>query len=133
MSKKGGMEKTKNGFFLRIKDLFLKKWKEIVLLIVLALALLFAVWQIFKKDDDSAEKTMASLSQSEVKVAQILEEIDGVGEASVVVCESENGVESVVVVCEGANDIRVIMDVREAVAAALGTEEKNVKIYLKKE
>ena len=133
MSKKGGMEKTKNGFFLRIKDLFLKKWKEIVLVIVLVLALLFAVWQIFKKDDDSAEKTMASLSQSEVKVAQILEEIDGVGEASVVVCESENGVESVVVVCEGANDIRVIMDVREAVAAALGTEEKNVKIYLKKE
>ena len=133
MSKKGGMEKTKNGFFLRIKDLFLKKWKEIVLLIVLALALLFAVWQIFKKDDNSAEKTMASLSQSEVKVAQILEEIDGVGEASVVVCESENGVESVVVVCEGANNLRVVMNVREAVAAALGTEEKAVKIYLKKE
>ena len=40
---------------------------------------------------------------------------------------------ALVVVCEGANDFQVVMHVREAVAAALGTEQKAVKIYLKKE
>lgn len=32
-----------------------------------------------------------------------------------------------------ANDLRVNMNIREAVAAALGTDEKSVKIYLMKE
>ena len=62
-----------------------------------------------------------------------MEEIDGVGDANVIVYEAEDGAKSVVVVCEGANNLRVVMNVREAVAAALGTEVKAVKIYLKKE
>ena len=49
------------------------------------------------------------------------------------VCEDENGVKSVVVVCEGANNFCVILDIREAVAAALGTQESAVKIYQKKD
>ena len=49
------------------------------------------------------------------------------------VCETEEGVKSGVVVCDGANDFGVVMDIREAVAAALGTEEKAIKVYLKKE
>ena len=60
-------------------------------------------------------------------------EIDGVGNVRVMICEDEDGVESVVVVCEGANDLRVNMDIREAVSAALGTDEKSVKIYQMKE
>ena len=63
----------------------------------------------------------------------MLQEIDGVGDASVIVYEKEDEIESVVVVCEGANNLRVVLNVREAVASALGTEEKAVKIYLKKE
>ena len=55
------------------------------------------------------------------------------GDVNVMICESEDGVQSVVVVCEGANDLRVNMNIREAVAAALGTDEKSVKIYLMKE
>ena len=72
-------------------------------------------------------------SETEQKVSRLLQEIDGVGKAEVMICETEDGVQSVVVVCEGANDISIVMDVREAVAAALGTEEKAVKVYLKKE
>jgi hypothetical protein len=76
---------------------------------------------------------MESMTDTEIKVLRILQEIDGVGEANVVVCETKEGIESVVVVCQGANDLRVVMNVREAVATALGTTEKSVKIYLKKE
>ena len=49
------------------------------------------------------------------------------------VYEKDGNVENVVVVCEGAKNLRVVMNIREAVASALGAEQKSVKIYLKKE
>ena len=72
-------------------------------------------------------------SDTERRVDRLIEQIEGVGEAEVMICQTEDGVKSVVVVCEGGNDLQVIVRVREAVAAALGTEEKAVKIYVKKE
>lgn len=108
------------------------KIKDVLLLSVLALILLFAVWKIFYTEDENSLKSV-SASETEDKISRLLSEINGVGEADVMICETEDGVQSVVVVCEGANDLQVVMDVREAVAAALGTEEKAVKIYLKKE
>ena len=106
--------------------------KDVLLLSVLACLLFFATWQIFHTEEAEAV-SLAGASEMEIKVSKILEQIDGVGEASVMVYETEEGAQSVVVVCEGANNLRVVMDVREAVAAALGTEEKAVKVYLKKE
>ena len=108
------------------------KIKDILLISVLAIVLIFAVWKIFFTDERQSQ-TITSASDNELKVCRLLEAIDGVGEAEVVVCETENGVRSVVVVCEGGNNLQVIMNVREAVAAALGTEEKYVKVYVKKE
>ncbi len=106
--------------------------KEIVFLCTLAFILLFASWKIFYTEDDVA-LSAAVESENEQKISRLLGEIDGVGKADVMICETEEGVQGVVVVCEGANDLQVVINVREAVAAALGTEEKSVKIYLKKE
>ena len=108
------------------------KLKDILLLSVLALTLIFAAWKIFDTDESVETLNAVSGSESERKVSRLLQEIDGVGAADVMICETEEGVQSVVVVCEGAKDLQVIINVREAVAAALGTEEKAVKIYLKK-
>ena len=105
--------------------------KDILLLCILATVLTFATWKLFYKDE-TVETSVISGTDEEKKVARILQEIDGVGKAEVMIYESEEGVESVVVVCEGANDLRVVMNVREAVATALGTEQKAVKIYQKK-
>ncbi len=99
---------------------------------ILGLVLFYTAWKIFQKED-TEETAELVLSETEVRVMRILGELDGVGEASAVVYEGEEGVESVVVFCEGANDLRVVMDVREAIAAALNTEQKVIKIYLKKE
>ncbi len=109
------------------------KIKEIVLLAILGVALIFAAWKIFYSEKNTTTLQETSQTDSEEKISRLLEEIDGVGDASVMICETENGVEGAVVVCEGANDFFVVIKVREAVAAALGTEEKAVKIYLKKE
>ena len=106
------------------------KWKDLLLLCVLAMALLFAVSRVFK--DDEAKTISSAMTETEQKVSRLLREIQGVGDAEVIVCETEDGTKNVVIVCDGAKDIRVILNVREAVAAALGTDEKSVKIYQKK-
>lgn len=107
--------------------------KDLLIVGVLGLVLFYTAWKIFQDEGTTTSSTELQLTQSEIKVMRILQEIDGVGEASVVVCEDEDGIKSVVVICEGANNLRVIMDVREAVAAALDADQKVVKIYLKKE
>lgn len=105
-----------------------KKALEILLFIGLALALCLAVWQVFLKED----KNVQSLGNTEEeRLVAILEQMDGVGDAEVMIGVSENGNKSVVIVCDGADRLSVIMDVREAAATALGIEEKFVKIYLK--
>ena len=119
------------------KKVFFSWWKgrvkDIILLAILAFALLFAAWKIFRGGETQKETKDVIATENEKRITRILQEIEGVGDAEVVVCEDENGVKSVVVVCEGANDFCVIMDIREAVAAALGTEESAVKIYQKKD
>ena len=107
--------------------------KDVIWISIVALILFLACFLVFGKEENIESVAMAQMSEKEQKISQILHEIDGVGEVSVVVCEEEDEVKSVVVVCEGAKDIRVVMEVREAVATALNTQQKSVKIYLKKD
>ena len=110
------------------------KIKDLLIIGGLALLIVFAAWKIFCQEERiDGQTSVSTLSESEKKVSRLLEEIDGVGEAEVMICETEEGVEGVVVVCEGAKNLQVVMDIREAVAAALGTKQNAVKIYLKKE
>jgi len=115
------------------RKFFSGKVKDVCILGALAILLTFAAWKIFYKDDEAQAVSKIAASDTETKIGKLLEEIEGVGSADVMICETEDGVTGVVVVCEGANDFQVVMHVREAVAAALGTEQKAVKIYLKKE
>lgn len=105
--------------------------KEVILFSVLAILLLFAAWKVF--GSPSSKEQSVAATETEKKLVAILETIDGVGEVELMVTETEDGKKGVVVVCDGAKDIRVLISVREAVATALGTEEKNVKIYMKKD
>lgn len=116
----------------KLSALFGGRVKDFLIVGVLGIVLFYTAWKIFQ-EDDATNTAQLQLSASESKIMRILQEIDGVGEASVVVCEDEEEIKSVVVVCEGAKDLRVIMNVREAVAAALDTDQKLVKIYLKKD
>ena len=108
------------------------KWKDLLLIAVLGLVLLIVTFNIFNKEKSQPTAVTVG-TENERKISRLLEQIDGVGEASVVICETEDGITGVVVVCEGANNFQVVIDVREAVSAALNVEQKAVKIYLKKE
>ena len=116
------------------ESLFLNgRTKDVLWVSIVALILFLACFLVFGKEEVVESVAMVQMSEKEQKISQILQEIDGVGEVSVVVCEEEDEVKSVVVVCEGAKDLRVVMEVREAVATALNTQQKSVKIYLKKD
>ena len=117
-----------------LKNAFKKKWRDIFIFIVLAIVLAFAVWQVFgKEENESVSLTQAPISDEELKLTQLLSQINGVGEVSVMIYQTEEGEKSVVIVCDGANDLQVHMDIREAAATALGTTKNAIKIYLKKE
>ena len=122
--KRGGLDGFFKGLDGRVKDG--------LLLVSLAVILLLSAWQIFHTEEGQSVSSQG-VSEEELKVMRLLEEMEGVGDANVFVYTDDNSKKNVVIVCEGANNLRVIMQVREAVAAALGTEEKAVKIYLKKE
>ena len=109
------------------------KFKEILWIAILGLVLLIPAWIIFYNDGKTTSAGKFAQTDNEQKISRLLENMEGVGEAEVMVYETEEGVQGAVVVCEGANDFFVVIKVREAVATALGTEEKSVKIYLKKE
>ena len=107
------------------------KRKDVFLLGVLGIVLCVAIWLVVT-DGKNLLSSGKQYSETESKLVALLEEMEGVGEAEVMVCETEEGVLGVVIVCEGANDLKVNMHLREAVATALGTAQTNVKIYLKK-
>lgn len=124
------VNKNITAFGVSWKENLRGKWKDFLIIGVLAVVLLFSVSRVFKKDD--AKSVVTQGTETEMKISRLLQEIQGVGRAEVIVCETEDGEKNVVIVCDGAKDIRVVMDVREAVAAALGMDEKFVKIYQKK-
>ena len=122
---------------IEAKDVLLVKtrWKklrlkEVVLLSILSILLLIGAWLVFS---EKTSTTYTASTDTEKRLVAILEKIEGVGEVEVMLSDTEDGERGAVIVCEGANDIRVLISVREAVATALGVQQKNVKIYLKKD
>jgi hypothetical protein len=104
--------------------------KEVVLLSILSIFLLIGAWLVFS---EKTSTTYTASTDTEKRLVAILEKIEGVGEVEVMLSDTEDGERGAVIVCEGANDIRVLISVREAAATALGVQQKNVKIYLKKD
>ena len=109
-----------------------KKIKEIFVIVLIALVLLFAISKVFYDTNEGTSETFYNGTETEKKVTQILSEIEGVGEVEVMIYETEEKVSGVVIVCDGAKNIRVVMDIQEAVSVALGTTKENIKIYLKR-
>ncbi|MDE6059393.1 MAG: hypothetical protein K2G44_05055 [Clostridia bacterium] len=113
----------------RLQKLFHNRTFRIVLICVAALLLLLAVWRIFFPS--KAQSTSGSYKPTELesRLSQILSEIDGVGQTTVMIGE-ENGVPvSAIIVFDGADAILTRMRVIEAAANALGIPQTDVLVY----
>lgn len=109
---------------------YVKNNKKIIIAVALLIVLIFAVFLINKSNKPSS--TTAALTEksaTEVKLCDILMSIDGVGEADVMINESENGILGVIIVCDGADNIMVRNDILNAVSTALGVQKSAIAIY----
>lgn len=110
----------------KIKEFFGKKGVRIVLVLLIALALLLAVWKVFFP---RSEETSYRATEEETRLSALLSQIDGVEEASVMIDEREGTAVGAVVVFRGEDGILVRSRLIEAAARALGIESRDVLVY----
>ncbi len=110
----------------KMKAFFRNKTVHIVLVCLLALLLLFAAYKVFAAP---TQKSGYTPTEREERVIMLLEELDGVDGATVMITEEESVPVSAIVVFRGEDGFLVRMKVRQIAATALGIEEKNVVVY----
>ena len=111
----------------RITKLFRNRTARIVLLLLAALILLFAAWKVFGGSAGTAS-SYAPTAREE-RLCRVLEKIEGVNGATVMIAEEEGAPVSAIVVFEGADSILTRSRILSITAAALGIEKKNVQVY----
>ncbi len=83
-----------------------------------------------EKSVSSTEKSAVTYSEQEEKLAEILSQIDGVGEVQVMITTKDK-TSSVLVVAENADDPAIRLKIRQAVRTIVQTDNKNIKIIKK--
>lgn len=71
----------------------------------------------------------ANKTETELKLAGLLNNMKGVGEADVMINESEGEILGVVIVCQGADNIMTRNDILNAVSTALNISKSIIAIY----
>ena len=109
---------------------FLKEKQKLIIVVLLIILLAFAVYMLFGgTKDTTATVTTISQSDNEIKLTNILESMDGVGETSVMITETDGVITGVVIVCEGGNSILVKNNILNVVSTAFGIDKNIIAIY----
>ena len=107
---------------------YLKENKNILIVGVLILILILAVALINSGGGGSVSSDSLK-SQEELKLTRILSELEGVGDAEVMITSDGDGVKGVVIICEGAENIMVKSSILNVVSTALNIDKNNIAIY----
>lgn len=113
----------------KIKKLFSDKRVRIVSICVLALLLLLVVWKVFFPGNTKASSVLAQQSEQEARLSAILNEIEGVDGATVLISESAGEVVGAVVVIRGQDSILTRMRVIDVVSNALNLKKEKILVY----
>lgn len=130
-----------NGILKKLKKV--KNIEFIACVFILAIALL--LYSVINKAQAGSIKTVEVDAGTEVsteietRLEQILSQIEGAGDVSVMITYSsevqggnEGEISGVVVVASGADDIGVRLDLLQAVETALNVDVKFVNVFIKK-
>lgn len=107
---------------------WIKERKKIIIVLAL-IVLLVAVVYLFFGTDSNDTSVSVSKTDTEIKLEALLEAIDGVGDAEVMITSDDDGICGVVIVCEGASSIMVRNDILNAVSTALNINKNIIAIY----
>ncbi len=108
-----------------IKKLYADRRVRAVVLALLALLLLVLLWHAFFGGTSSAYQG----SEEEQKLARLLESLDGVERATVMISLDKDTPVSAVVVFEGTDSLTLRLKLLSATASALNLSQKAVQIY----
>ena len=109
---------------------YVKENKKIIIVVLLIVLLIGAVFLLDKGEKSSS--TLAEYtakSQTEIKLRDILTNIEGVGNTDVMINENDGEILGVVIVCEGANNIMTRSNILNAVSTALNIDKSITAIY----
>lgn len=110
-----------------IKKLWENKVVRVCILAFAALLLLFLVWKVFFSSSSLA--AVFEQTEREIRLIQLLKEIDGIDDAHVLITESEGAVVSAVIVYEGKDEILVKMRILDIASSALNLGKQYVQVY----
>ena len=125
---------------IKIDKLFGDKKGNSIIYILLALGILLLLSGNMLKPQ-SQEEVSGHSNPREAQAEQILSEIKGVGEVSVMISSEESGKESlfssgkdessfsVLIVAEGSSDSRIREKIIRAASAALGAEPHKIEVF----
>jgi hypothetical protein len=108
------------------------KSNKLLLGIIAIVILLIALVVVLNGDTANDTTTTATTQKSseEVKLIGILQNIKGVGDADVLINETDEGqICGVVIVCSGADNIMTKNDILNAVSTALNIQKNIIAIY----
>lgn len=111
----------------KIKKAIASKPVKIILVCIAAFALLLAVWKVFFKSDDKNTGDYRA-TEEEQRLALLLEKIDGVSEATVMISRTEEAT-SVVVIFDGTDGILTRLQITRVAASALNITDSSVLVY----
>lgn len=108
---------------------FFKNNKKVIALsfLVILLILILCFFNIKDKNENSVSK-----SDDEIKLSELLSQVDGVGNADVLIREQNEKIIGIIVVCEGANDIMVRNNLINLISTAFNVDRNIIAIYLMK-
>lgn len=110
---------------------FLKQNRNALIVLVLLIALIIIAISLSGSSLSASSTGGSDLnkSQTEIKLQQILSEIEGVGKAEVMINEGAEGIEGVIIVCSGANNLMTRNNIISAVSTLLKVNGNKIAIY----
>ena len=111
-----------------VQKFFANKTVRLILILLIALLLVFAVYRVFFKKEETNAGVYEATALEE-RLARILSGIDGVGNATVMVSEENGKAVSAVIVFDGADSILTRIRVIDAAAIALGIGKEYILVY----
>lgn len=110
---------------------YLKSNIKMIVVVTIIILLIGIVFIINSNDNKETSYTSTDIqkSETEIKLARLLTNIEGVGDSDVMINESEGTITGVVIVCRGADNIMTRNDILNAVSTALNINKSIIAIY----
>ena len=117
-------EKIKsNGLYKKL--LAIKNVRIIVISIIIATGLI-----IYSGISTNAQTAEANyMDDEEIRLASVLESIDGVGAVQVMITRNDGQISGVLVIAEGAENISVMLKLLDATSTVMGVDKSIVEVY----